>query len=33
MDRLVIEAIFVGIAEIAFIVFMVCMIIEKHKER
>jgi len=33
MDRLVIEAIFVGIAEIAFIIFMICMIIEKHKEK
>jgi hypothetical protein len=33
MDRLIIEAIFVGIAEIAFIVFMIFMIIQKSKER
>lgn len=31
MDRLIIEAIFVGIAELAFIVFMTCMIIQERK--
>jgi hypothetical protein len=33
MDKLVIQAIFVAIAEVAFIVFMIYMIIEKSKER
>jgi hypothetical protein len=33
MDRLIIEAIFVGIAEIAFIIFMVFMIVQKSKEK
>jgi len=33
MDKLIIQAIFVGIAEIAFIVFMAFMIIEKYKQR
>lgn len=33
MDRLIIKAIFVGIAEVAFIIFMVCMILEESKKK
>lgn len=33
MDRLIIQAIFVGIAEIAFIIFMACMIIHEYKKK
>jgi hypothetical protein len=33
MDKLVIQAIFVAIAEVAFIVFMIYSIIQKSKEQ